>query len=416
MHCSQFVDSLLTVLILVVRSAEEVEAENRRRDQEYCERGVGAATLKKHKRDKADCWLEYLLATNNPGDLDFRSISKDKQLRLIIRYIRYLDEVKHEVWEGITAKLETLKFRFKTSLIDVSVFDEPAVAMARKVTKPSAREMSLRKEERKRMPVTQDMLRGTKERYWRYAKTPADERAAMDDRMTYVGNNVGFAFLWRVSQYVLDASCRAHALMTEDINIFMKDGTVRFPWEMGDQDVAQVVRVLFVSRSSKNDKAGRGQYMYLQRKSADESELLEVIVQWCKESGVQKGDPFLCRYFDGRRKMLTRKMINTSLKEIATVFGFSSVAFAFSSHSLRIGGATTMIAAGADKERVRRLGGWAADGCCDEIYELATPLDDNALSIRSTCFRVLTAEEVHALLPPKKRALLADRLTARSSR
>ena len=59
-------------------------------------------------------------------------------------------------------------------------------------------------------------------------------------------------------------------------------------------------------------------------------------------------------------------MVNTALKIMASAFGFESIAFAFSSHSLRIGGATTMRAAGADKERVRILGGWA-EGGCDEI-------------------------------------------------
>ena len=102
-------------------------------------------------------------------------------------------------------------------------------------------------------------------------------------------------------------------------------------------------------------------------------------------------------------------MVNTSLKVMAAAFGYESLAFAFSSHSLRIGGATTMISAGVEKERVRRLGGWA-EGGCEEIYELSNPLDDNALSINSTCFQLLTSADVDKLLPPEKRSLLPNRL------
>lgn len=142
------------------------------------------------------------------------------------------------------------------------------------------------------------MLRSSKARYWRYTVNKADERAAIDDRMTYIGNNVGFAFLWLISQYVLDSVCKAHALITDDINLFMRDGSVRFPWEMGDQDTEQVDRILFVSRSSKNDKAERGSTCI------EESELVDVIVECCKESGVQSGDLFLFRYYAGRRKLL----------------------------------------------------------------------------------------------------------------
>lgn len=194
---------------------------------------------------------------------------------------------------------------------------------------------------------TLDMLRSSKARYWRYTVNKADERATIDDRMTYIGNNVGFALLWLISQYVLDSVCKAHALITDDINLFMRDGSVRFPWEMGDQDTEQVDRILFVSRSGKNDKAERGSTCI------EESELVDVIVECCKESGVQSGDLFLFRYYAGRRKLLTRQMINTSLKEIGASFGFSCIAFAFSSHTLRIGEATSMIAAGVDKERLR---------------------------------------------------------------
>ena len=70
-----------------------------------------------------------------------------------------------------------------------------------------------------------------------------------------------------------------------------------------------------------------------------------------------------------------------------------------------------MIAAGVEKERVRVAGGWS-EGGCDEIYELNNPLDDNALSIRRTCFELLTAAHVDKLLPPAQRMLLQDRLKA----
>ena len=388
---------------------DEMELEERRRDRALCSKGVAKSTLKKYTAARSDVWDEYLRVKRHPADLDLAVLPVEEQRRIIVRFIRYLLEEKKESADQVALRLVTLQFELKTTCKDIAIFSDATIALARKGMQPSAREKSKKREQRARAPVTKDILLGSKHRFWRYSSSPKDAREAMDDRMTYVGLELAFAFLWRISQYVLDSQCAEHALMCEDVNIFMLDGTVRFPWEMRDEDAKKVERILFVSRSSKNDKGGRGQYMYLQRKSEDEIELLEMVAQWCKESGVRQGDPLLCRYFNGRRKKLTRKMINTSLKVIAASFGLQSVAFAFSSHSLRIGGATSMIAAGADPERVRRLGGWAEGGCA-EIYELATPLDDNALSISSTCFKVLTLAEVMAMIPPAKRAMMQRRL------
>lgn len=384
--------------------------EERRRDRELCSKGVAKSTLSKYTAAKNNKWVEYLRAKGHPQDLDLGTLAREEQRRIIVRFIRYLLEEKKETADQVALRLVTLQFELKTTCKDIAIFADATVALARKGMQPSAREKSKKREQRARAPVTKDILLGSKHRFWRYAAAPKDARAAMDDRMTYVGLELAFVFLWRISQYVLDSECAEHAIMCEDVTFFMRDGTVRFPWEMGGQDPKKVDMILFVTRSSKNDKGGRGQYMYLRRNSADEIELLEMVAQWCKESGVQKGDPLLCRYFNGRRKKLTRRMVNTSLKVIAASFGFESVAFAFSSHSLRIGGATSMIAAGVDPEKVRRLGGWAEGGCA-EIYELRNPLlTDNALSLTSTAFEVLSLEQVMTMIPPTRRALMQHRL------
>ena len=378
------------------------EEEELRKDEALCRRGVKPSTAKRYAGALGE-WLRFLVLKKLPEGRQLHALPMQQQRRLVVRYIRHLFECAASA-ASIGVKLAALAFALKVAGKDVAVFDDPTVALARRAILPNAREESLRRERRKRMPVTFDMTEWARVHYWRDAAGVKDERAAADDRMTYIGIVLAFAFLWRVSQYVLDSQVQ-HAIMAEDVNFFLYDKTVRCPWEMAGMNPARVESILFVSRSSKNDKAGRGKYMYLQRKSPSESQLLETVVQWCSESGVRRGDPLLCRWYNGKRKLLTRKMVNNALKVMAAAFGYDTVAFAFSSHSLRIGGATSMMAAGVDKERVRIAGGWA-EGGCDEIYELANPLDDNALSIASSCFRLLTVSDVEKMLPPAKRALL----------
>ena len=93
-------------------------------------------------------------------------------------------------------------------------------------------------------------------------------------------------------------------------------------------------------------------------------------------------------------------MINEGLKAVATAMGFNTMMFAFSSHSLRIGGATSLISSGASRDSVKRVGGWADGSNCDNIYYANTALDAGALSIERMGFiDHLTVDEVKLLVP-----------------
>jgi hypothetical protein len=95
-------------------------------------------------------------------------------------------------------------------------------------------------------------------------------------------------------------------------------------------------------------------------------------------------------------------MVSESLKQVARTFNFSGqMLFAFKIHSLRIGGATSRMAAGEDRDTTKRIGGWSPNSNCDEIYYVNTVLDDGALSISRTCMNILSMEDVSKLVPPE---------------
>ena len=160
-----------------------------------------------------------------------------------------------------------------------------------------------------------------------------------------------------------------------------------------------MVSVLFVIRSS---KTGTGRYLYLTRKSVAESEAVDDVIEWAAASGSHRGDPFLARRRLGKngqwgRLKLTRRMMNEALKHLAVDVGMEH---AFASRSLRIGGATAMIAAGKSRETVKRAGGWAERSEVDKIYQQFTPADTGALAIPEVHFDTLGVEQVKMMLPP----------------
>ena len=129
-------------------------------------------------------------------------------------------------------------------------------------------------------------------------------------------------------------------------------------WEVKATDKEEVECVLFVLRSS---KTGEERYLDLGRPSEVESRTVDDVIEWAEVSRVGKGDPFLSRWAMGKnhqwsRKLLTRAMMNTTLKGLAKQAGFASVGFAFTTHSLRIGGASSMVHKGKARDAVKRIG------------------------------------------------------------
>ncbi len=92
--------------------------------------------------------------------------------------------------------------------------------------------------------------------------------------------------------------------------------------------------------------------------------------------------------------------MNEALKDLARRAGFEGMEYAFASRSLRIGGATAMIAGGKQRNQVKRTGGWSARSDVDELYAQFTPADTGALSVPESQFSVLDAGKVRQMLPP----------------
>ena len=123
------------------------------------------------------------------------------------------------------------------------------------------------------------------------------------------------------------------------------------------------------------------------RRSDEESQWLNDLVEWLSRSKLKAEDQIFSRYqaktAGGKvqRKCLTAGMIRKAVKEMATVAGLP--AERFSSHSLRKGGMTQMRGLGASADDRRDRGNYA-DGSTvfDTIYDYSTvalgPLACNA--------------------------------------
>ena len=356
-------------------------------DVEFLRQGVSNSTAKSYKYKIVE-WDRFKQKFGYEHDMVLDKLPFATQRIVLVKFIRHLHESKVSP-NVIGSILASVQFILKVHCKDIKVFTDPTIQMARRAVQPSQRSESLRKEKSKRYPVTLDMLTWLREDYF--------VRGNIDDKMTYLGCILGFTFIWRVSQYVSDNKF-GHAILSEDVRFKLLTGEIKRPWELMNIAKSRVECIVFIVRSNKQ-RGNETQHLYLGRKSVKETQLLEDLVDWCRLSEIKEGDPFMSRYMTNRgkvtQKRLTRKMVSTALKVVASAFGFDKVHFA--PHCLRIGAATAGKAKGG-RAFVKDTAGWSDKSDTDQRYEHGTPLDDNALSISRTCFSILTAEQVRTMM------------------
>ena len=255
-----------------------------------------------------------------------------------------------------------------------------------------ARVLHQKKRSRQRMPVTFDILD--------HLKRALRAEQSIDSDMTYLGILLSFNFMLRVSEYCLDPKS-PHALLCSDVvfRTASQDSYSVFDLARMKDPHSEITDIVLDLNSSKPDRAGRGRYLYVARRQGEsDSHLVSTMINFCLAACHRSPtDPLLSRYSKGRQKKLHRGMVNKALKEAATHFGFDSLYF--STHSLRIGGATTGDVAGRTRPSLCRVGGWSEGGGSDSRYRLTTFRDPGILSVRDSGAYLLATSDLKDMVP-----------------
>ena len=401
-----------------LESSVEVEISDREREHigALLDGGVKKDTISKYQRGW-DSWMTFLGTKGievHPGPY-LISVAMDTVRQLLVLFVWYLFYELKKSSSVVDQAFSAVSYFFKASCHNNAIFtDDATIKLAKRSVRLEEKRDPERKDKKVRLPITFDMIKYLESVLW-------SGNLDVDKRMAYVGIVLAFHFMLRVSEYVYHydedgSKDPSHALMANDVVFITNAGRRLRPWELQSTltPFAAIKHVLLIVRDSKADQFGKGRNLFISRRGAEEIHLMNIVYEWAKESAVQEGDPFLCRHKHTKkgytRKLLPRSEVNKALKSMATYFGFDTVFF--SSHCLRIGGATTMIAGGGSREDVQRIGGWGSD--CDIIYEVLTPMDSGTFAVIDACTladsccdvlseddakRILTSTDVLMMIP-----------------
>jgi hypothetical protein len=200
-----------------------------------------------------------------------------------------------------------------------------------------------------RLGVTIDMILD-------YHRHMTRVQCSVVDEAVYTAELLGFTTVARVSEY-LETHDKMHLLVTDRV-VFETAQGVRIPAYMVTVAHVNIVAVTVDIHSKKNDQKRRGFKFYFSRAKPGETYcIVSIILRYVLRAHPVRGQSFF--YIPDLKWTLRPSFLNKKLKDMARFYKIDEARV--SSHSLRIGGATTLSAAGLSNDEVKRFADWHSD-------------------------------------------------------
>ena len=320
----------------------------------------------------------------------FTKATYSASLRAVTFFVYEMKNVYHRSSDFIKRTLQALRNDLIKKLYDISVFSDPTILLARRASTESARVRHKARLSRQRLAVTFDILFRIQSNLLSTGK--------LDDEMTFIGILLSFNFMLRCSEYCHNPEA-PHAVLCEDVSFITTSGATLSPSDLCRRHPSSFLDITNIIIDLCSSKPGKGRRLTLSRAtSPTDSLFIDALCSFTiKAAHRSPDDPFLSRYRNNRRKKLHRGMVSSALKQAARDLGIDELYF--STHSLRIGGATCGAAGGRSRSSLCRSGGWSELSTSDAIYRHVTPQDRGILSLVDEGSHLLTTRDLRSMVP-----------------
>lgn len=326
-------------------------------------KSVRPSTLKLHKKN----WIRWLrFIEDQKCEVYLHGLAPRDKVLTAIQYIHHLQAtgLRHD---QIGRMISSCKFMFRVEVWDTGFFEDPSLKMALQSTRQIGRHTNPLIQNPPRLSSTLDLIAWLRRNNWK----------TVDERMTTLGITLGFHFLLRISEYTWSRD-NTHCILCSDLVFILNDNKV-----CARKDLVQlngsIKKLIVYQPSTKTDQSGAGSLRMLQRTKPQESQLLTDITNWLIESGTKPEEPLFSRYKDGRHLKLTPHMVNDTLKKAGRALGLDPSRI--SSHSLRIGGASSLKQSGYQRVTIKELGLWSEKSSLDLLYTQSISSSGGVLSL-----------------------------------
>lgn len=337
--------------------------------------GLAKSTLSRYEKGWTR-WIEHIAVDGHGENLYLDGVDREESIKVVVLFIRSLclgfPGNKSTVDKSMAAVHSSFTQASKCGLL----FTCDTVKLARKSSGKKTNAMRLYgKRNEKKLPVAHEMMLYLREKYW----VNTDWISQVDQKLTWIGIAVAMDCLLRISEFALvpdsDHMLRSSdvAFELQDVSVICQPGELRSAISRYGKQVRRV-QIHIPYHRSKVVKSERKLFLnWRGPDSAYGTQVLNDFTEYCIREGSSGDVPLFSRVRKGRRKLLTYGMVTGAVKEAAGALGLLPVDFA--THSIRIGGATSMCAAGWDRAKIQQRGGWSDLSNSDLIYALSLPSD-----------------------------------------
>jgi hypothetical protein len=246
--------------------------------------------------------------------------------------------------------------------------------------------------DRKRIPITLDLIQ----------QNHRSEPSSLIETVLYTAQILAYTIVARISEYI-KCPKSDHHLRTRDIQFWTARGEQK-PAHTPPTDWATVTAVTINVRSKKNDPEKRGhKYYFATAKSTDQYCIVKVLWTYATEIHPEADKPLF--YIPHIQWLLTPAFFRTHLKKLANRFHLDPARVC--PHSIRIGGATTLAAAGLEGPTIKKHGGWRSAAFLEYILQNAMLYEQARSALASP--QALTISDIQKVSETtKKRAHAGD--------
>jgi hypothetical protein len=242
-----------------------------------------------------------------------------------------------------------------------------------------------------RIPITADMILS-------YHEITTKGAPTLQQRALLVAQLTGFTLVARVSEYLYSTRSN-HWLQAGSVQFTLANGAI-IPAHMAyKHSTLQPVSLAIMVRSKKNDQAGRGyKYIFTLADAVDRYCYVSEMWQYATRARPTARGPFFA--VPAVKWTLRATRLAAHLKSMAKHYHLDHTRI--STHSLRIGGASTLAAAGLTDHEIMRVGAWRSTSFLTYLRQNVTLFEKARAALSSA--GALTMEEVRPLITTDTRA------------
>ena len=296
-------------------------------------------------------------------DYFIAELGLEQKEAVVLHFIRSLHDSGAR-GRTVTSKVTSVRQWFLFHGKDITAFDSQLVQQGRQASRPNNEEKKVAarsKEKTALLPMALSGILRLRELYY----SEGLDAESLVRRGVYLAAAVCFDTGCRISNVTHKANSKANDHCLRGNEVVLRCGQVKLRAGSAFRTFYHVQALTPQSISSleitfltqKNCyKSGVSVYqapIVIERRSNDESQLLDDLVKWVVDSGITEEDEFFGRWWGKSMRCLLRKDVTHAMKELAHDLGVPEVQL--STHSFRKGFATSTYT----KEGAKQRGGWS---------------------------------------------------------